>query len=62
MKMETTDTNSVPKMVNIISINPEDQKEINKSVIKIICEILFEKGEISYDEKRTLIRKVEKRI
>ena len=57
MKMEIIDTSNGPEMENIIVISPDEQKEINNSVIKIICQILFENGEITYEERKSIIRK-----
>lgn len=60
MKMEIIDTSKGPEMENIIVISPDEQKEINNSVIKIICEILFENDDINYEERNSLIRNASK--
>jgi len=58
--MKNSEINKRPKMENIIVISPDEQKEINKSVIKIICEILFENDDINYEERNSLIRNASK--
>ena len=60
MKMEIIDTSKGPEMENKIIISSDVQKEINKSVIKIICEILFENDDINYEERNSLIRNASK--
>ncbi len=54
--MKNSEKSKRPEMENIISISSDEQKEINKSVIKIICEILFENDDINYEERNSLIR------
>ena len=54
--MKNSEKSKRPEMENIIIISSDEQKEINKSVIKIICEILFENDDINYEERNSLIR------
>ena len=61
MLMEITDISS-PSTENFLEIKKEEQKEINKSVIEIICEILFENGDITYDEKKILAKNAIEKI
>ena len=61
MLMEITDISS-PSTENILEINKEEQTEINKSVIEIICEILFENGDITYEEKKILAKNTIEKI
>ena len=58
--MKNSEKSKRPEMENIIVISPDEQKEINKSVIKIICEILFENDDINYEERNSLIRNASK--
>ena len=62
MKTEIIDTNKVPEMANFIESTKEAKNEINKSVIKIICDILSENEEITYEEKRNIINNTVARI
>lgn len=62
MKTEIIDINNNSEMVNFIESTKEVQNEINKSVIKIICDILSENGEITYEEKRNIINNATMRI
>ena len=58
--MKNSEINKRPEMENKIIISSDVQKEINKSVIKIICEILFENDDINYEERNSLIRNASK--
>ena len=58
--MKNSEVNKRPEMENKIIISSDVQKEINKSVIKIICEILFENDDINYEERNSLIRNTSK--
>ena len=58
--MKNSEVNKRPEMENKIIISSDVQKEINKSVIKIICEILFENDDINYEERNSLIRNASK--
>ena len=60
--MEIIDINNNSEIVNFIESTKEAQNEINKSVIKIICDILSENGEITYEEKRNIINNATMRI
>jgi len=62
MKMEIIDTNKRPEMVNFIENSEEAKNEINKTVIRIICDILSDKGEITYEEKRNIINNAVARV
>ena len=61
MLMEITDISS-PSTENFLEIKKEEQTEINKSVIEIICEILFENGDITYEEKKILAKNTIEKI
>ena len=58
--MKNSEVNKRPEMENKIIISSDVQKEINKSIIKIICEILFENDDINYEERNSLIRNASK--
>ena len=58
--MKNSEKSKRPEMENKIIISSDVQKEINKSVIKIICEILFENDDINYEERNSLIRNASK--
>ena len=62
MKTEIIDIYSNSEIINFIESTKEAQNEINKSVIKIICDILSENGEITYEEKRNIINTATVRI
>lgn len=42
-----------------IEVTPEEQSEINKSIIQIIFELLYEKEKISSEEMQSLINVAE---
>ncbi len=42
-----------------IEVTPEEQSEINKSIIQIIFELLYEKEKISSEEMQSLINEAE---
>ena len=42
-----------------IEVTPEEQREINKSIIQIIFELLYEKEKITSEEMQSLINVAE---